>query len=112
MKEVNNIIELIKSDPKYNRFHEISLLINNDKKIKIKLSKIKNIQKELVNVIHLEKNNAIKALQREYESLMDELLEIPLLNEYLDLVNYYNDLILTIKDIIEGEINDYFIKNT
>lgn len=105
----NVIIKLLKEDPKLKRFQKMALVINEDQDIKNKINEIKNIQKEILNVKHLNKTNAIKALQKQYDGLMVELLEYPLLNTYLDLLNYYNELILTIKGIIESEIEQYFI---
>lgn len=102
------IINLIEEDPRLERFKRISKLINEDKIVLLKINKVKDKQQQVINAKHIGKENAVKLLEDEYDKLLEELASTPLLNEYLNLLEYYNGLIKTIEGILEDGVNNYF----
>lgn len=102
------IIKLIEEDPRLERFKRISKLINEDNSVLLKIEKIKEKQQQIINAKHIQKKNAVKLLEEEYDYLLEELKSTPLLSEYFNLLEYYNALIKAIEGILEDGVNNFF----
>ena len=81
--------------PEVKRIHELEHYIDNNKDIKKKFSEVKAMQKKLVNAKEFNQVNQYKAYEEEYTKLKSELLDMPFVEEYLELLE-------------SGEINDGF----
>lgn len=99
------LINLIKEEANLSRYQQLEMLINQDINLKTLISKLKVLQKERVNAKYLNKSNLIKALDSDYDNLINQIEQIPLLTEYLELQDFFNNLIQEVQKILETEIN-------
>ncbi|CCV64294.1 Biofilm formation family protein, YmcA [Alteracholeplasma palmae J233] len=105
MTEKDNFITMLKDDPKLKEYHRLEAIINQNKQLKSKLNQLKSIQKQMINAEKIEKENALKKIKNEYDNLLEEILEYPLMTTYLDLQNYFNEILKQTTEIIENSIN-------
>ena len=87
------------------RIHRLEKIIYNNPTLNDKLSSLKDLQKKIVNAKEFNQINQYKAYKEEYESLYEEVLEFPFVEEYLDLLEQANNTLLDICYIIENKIN-------
>ena len=106
MTKLEELIEIIKSDPNYNYYQELELKINQSQEIKQKINNLKNLQQEIVLAKEVGKVNLLSKLNEKYELMLQEIELIPGLLDYLELQQYYNELIQTVKDAIENAANE------
>ncbi len=61
---------------------------------------------------HIDKKNLYEAIKKQYEEMLENLYDIPLLEEYLELQQYFNELLHMVSETIENELNsDFIVKN-
>lgn len=101
---LSNLICAINNDEDIKRLHELESIIDNDFELKSKFSRLKEVQKELVNARYYKKDNT-RALEKELSSLKEEIKDLPLVSEYTDLLDIAYNILLDIKDILENELN-------
>lgn len=106
MTKLEELIEIIKSDPNYNYYQELELKINESKEIKDKINNLKKLQQEIVLAKEVGKVNLLSKLNEKYELMLQEIELIPGLLDYLELQQYYNELIQTVKDAVEDAANE------
>lgn len=106
MSKIEELLEVIKADPNYQYYQELEARVNSSHKIKTLVQEIKSIQQELVLAKELDKKNVIISIENRYQEKLDELEKIPQMLDYLDLQNYYNNLIQTIRVLIETTIEE------
>ena len=88
MQIENKIINNILADEKVIRYKELEKIVNSNKKLKKLLSK----------------NNALKELEKNYDIKMNEIVEYPLLSEYLMLQTEINQFLSDFTNIVEKGI--------
>ncbi len=101
---VSNLIKMINCDEDIKRLHELENVVDNNKELKDKFSRLKEVQKELVNARFYKKDNP-QLLEKELENLKEEIKELPLISEYTDLLEIAYNMLLDIKNILETELN-------
>ncbi len=106
MTKLEELIEIIKSDPNYNYYQELELKINQSQEIKQKINNLKKLQQEIVLAKEVGKVNLLSTLNEKYELMLQEIELIPGLLDYLELQQYYNELIQTVKDAVENSVNE------
>ena len=99
LKEEFSNTELVK------RIHALEKIIDNNPILNSNLSELKEIQKKMVNSKEFNQMNQYKLYKEEYDSLYDEVLEFPFVEEYLELLDEANNKLLDICYIIENKIN-------
>ena len=105
MSEKEKLIKLIENNEVIQRYKKIESIVNKDKILKRKINQLKTIQKQLINAKEISKTNAIEKFQSEYDKLLEEIEEYPLMAEYLDLQEEINQVIKDVIGIIETTIN-------
>lgn len=100
----NKIINNILADEKVIRYKELEKIVNSNKKLKKLLRDLKLIQKQIVHARALSKNNALKELEKNYDIKMNEIVEYPLLSEYLMLQTEINQFLSDFTNIVEKGI--------
>ena len=83
-KEFENLPEVI-------RIKELESYIDNNDKIKSKLLALKEKQKQMVNAKEFNQVNQYKEYLEEYNRLKEELLDLPFVEEYLELLEIVNN---------------------
>ena len=104
MTEKEKLISMLASDPEIKRYKRIETMINEHKELKKKINQLKNLQKQLVNAKQIEKTEAIKQFQKQYDDQLDDIENYPLMSDYLALQSDINMMIQSIVDIIEEGI--------
>ncbi len=108
MTEKEKLIKMIEDNQQIQRYKKIEKAINSNLELKAKINKLKALQKQLINAKHIEKKEAILDLEKQYETVLNEIEEYPLMSDYLALQGDINEMIQTIQSIIEeGILKDF-----
>lgn len=91
--------------PEVKRIHELEHYIDNNKDIKKKFSEVKAMQKKLVNAKEFNQVNQYKAYEEEYTKLKSELLDMPFVEEYLELLDLVDQMLISLTDSIEYKLD-------
>ena len=100
------ILEQISEHKLVKRYKELEVVINNNEKLKEKLAKLKAMQKDMVHAETLNKPEMLKEINNSYDILYEEILNFPLVIEYLDLQKMINDFLQDFTSIIESGIKE------
>ncbi len=105
LTEKEKLIEMIKNNETIKRYQAIEKVLNDNKELKLKINKLKTIQKQLINAKEINKPESIKHFDRLYHELLEEIEAYPLMSDYLALQGDINDMIQHITQIIEDGVN-------
>ena len=109
MKTKDEIIKYFNDLEEVKRIKELEPYIKNNEEINNKFNELKDIQKQMINSKEFNQFNQYNALKKEYELKKEELLNLPFVEEYLELVdevnNILNNLSNEINYLIDKEIN-------
>lgn len=104
-----NSLEAIKayfnSLPEVIRIKELEPYIDNNKEIKAKFLELKKIQKQMVNSKEFNQLNQLNIQRKAYEAKRRELLDLPFVEEYLELLDIVDNMLLTLASEIENKID-------
>ena len=87
------------------RIQSLEKIIDNNPTLNEKLNSLRNLQKKMINAKEFNQINQYKAYKEEYDKLYAEILEFPFVEEYLELLEQANNILLDICYIIENKIN-------
>ncbi len=105
---MNNIDELknyFLSLEEVKRFKELENYILNNKKIKDSFESLKEKQKQLVNAKEFNQKVQYKIYEEEYLKQKEELLDMPFVEEYLELVDIINSKLEELSFELENKLN-------
>jgi len=105
MSEVDKLLKLIEDDPVIKRYQALEEKMNQSKDIKRQINQLKAVQKKLINARHINKVEAVKQFEKEYDDRLKEIEEFPLMAEYLSLQEEINDMLQSVLQIIEDGLN-------
>ncbi len=106
MNSTDKLIESINDLPEVKRLKELDNYINNNKAINDKLNEMRAIQKKMVNAKEFDQMNQYIEYKKEYDGIIKELYDLPFVEEYMELLDYVNNILGNIKDRIESEIDN------
>ena len=101
----NKLLDYFNNIPEVIRLKELKNYIESNEKIINKFDEIKDVQKQIVNAKEFNQINQLKVYEEEYKKLNQELLDIPFVEEYLELMNYVDTMISNFVKEIEYQIN-------
>ncbi len=101
----NRLLDYFNNIPEVIRLKELKNYIESNEKIINKFDEIKDLQKKMVNAKEFNQINQLKAYEEEYKRLNSELLDIPFVEEYLELMNQVDLMIQGFVNNVEYEIN-------
>lgn len=101
----NLLLDYFNNIPEVIRIKEIKKYIESNENILNKFEEIKNVQKKIVNAKEFNQFNQLKVYEEEYKNLKEELLDIPFVEEYLELVDYVNSLLKSLVDEIDYNLS-------
>ena len=101
----NKLLDYFNNIPEVIRLKELKNYIESNEKIIIKFDEIKNVQKQIVNAREFNQINQLKVYEDEYKRLNQELLDIPFVEEYLELMNYVDQMINSFVKEVEYQID-------
>ena len=105
MRLNNKLLDYFNNIPEVIRLKELKNYIESNEKIINKFDEIKNVQKQLVNAREFNQINQLKVYEDEYKRLNQELLDIPFVEEYLELMNYVDQMINSFVKEVEYQID-------
>ena len=101
MTSKEKIIQYFNDLEEVKRLKELEPYIKSNNEINKKFDELKDIQKKMVASKELELTNQYLIYQKEYNKTKEELLDLPFVDEYLELVDYVNQML----DNLANEIN-------
>ena len=101
----NKLLDYFNNIPEVIRLKELKNYIESNDKIINKFDEIKNVQKQIVNAKEFNQINQLKVYEDEYKRLNQELLDIPFVEEYLELMNYVDQMINSFVKEVEYQID-------
>lgn len=105
MNSFNKIKDYFLDLPEVKRIKELENYIDNNKDINESFNKIKDIQKQLVNSKEFNQMNQYSILLKEYEKEKDRLINLPFVEEYLELLEIVNNMLLNLTEEISNKLN-------
>jgi cell fate (sporulation/competence/biofilm development) regulator YmcA (YheA/YmcA/DUF963 family) len=103
LNKLNELINLIKNDEIVIRFRELENVIDHNESIKTDFNKLLHLQKVMVNKEY-KKDSTLDDAKQEYQKQLKIVLNYPVVEEYLDVLDVINNDLSLIKSIIEQEI--------
>ena len=110
MKTKDEIIKYFSELPEVKRIKELEPYIDSNNLIKSKLNEMKDIQKHMINAKEYHQNNQYLAYEVEYNKIKDEIIDLPFVAEYLELLDIINNELTNITTDISKEL-DKLINN-
>ena len=101
---IDEIISNFSSLDEVKRIKELEPLIDNNEEVKQKLDELLSIQKELINSRYY-KLSTREELENKYNQKKNEIIELPFLDEYLELLDFMDERLINFKSIVEKSIN-------
>lgn len=105
MKSKDELIKALKENPYIKEFLEIEESLNENKKLKEEIEILHKLQQQIINLKNIDKVNAAKLVEEEYWKRRNRLETHPNIRNYLVLQEEINNLLQTIKDILEEALN-------
>lgn len=102
---IDNIKEYFNSLPEVKRIKELESYIDSNSEINNTFNAIKEIQKKMVNAKEFNQINQYKLYLDEYNLLKDKLMDLPFVEEYLELLEIVNSKLVLLTQTIEQEMN-------
>ena len=107
---MSNRIDEIKNEllgmPEVIRFKELEGYINKNERINTLFSKVKEKQKQMINAKEFNQHNQYNIYNKEYNDLLNELYNLPFVEEYLELVDIINQKLGSLSFLIEKELEN------
>lgn len=105
MKTKNDIIQYFSNLPEVIRIKELENYIDNNKQIKSKFNEIKSLQKHMMNAKEFNQMNQYHEYEKEYSIKKKELLELPFVEEYLELLDIVSLMLENLTNGISNKID-------
>lgn len=103
------LANMVAQTEEVNFYKKAEAKINQNEKVQQLLAEIKKNQKEAVNLQHYRKHEALKKVEAKIDELMEQVDEIPLVQEFKQSQTEVNDLLQliakTISDTVTEKIN-------
>ena len=105
---MSNRIDEIKNEllgmPEVIRFKELEGYMNKNERINTLFSQVKEKQKQMINAKEFNQHNQYNIYNKEYNDLLNELYNLPFVEEYLELVDIINQKLGSLSFLIEKEL--------
>ncbi len=103
-KKITELMDLISEQEEVKRYKLIEKALDQNDLVKNKIENFKNLQKKMA-IYESSHDKVPIEMSQKYDQLFNDLLDIPIYNEYLALQEEINDLLQQITSIIEEELN-------
>lgn len=105
-ESVKELIDSINALPQIKRLHELEVVLDKNEEIKSQLSRLKEVQKNMVNARYYSLPNQAELDALEIKKIKESISNTPLLEEYIDLLNEAYMMLSNISKIIEDVLNN------
>lgn len=104
MSKIDELYQGLKTNEEINRAQLLKNIITSRPEYLEQFNQILTLQKQIVNLEY--SSGAIQSdAKSQYESLLQELLESPVISEYLSTLEEINDLVQTISSLFNEVLN-------
>ncbi|WP_270181912.1 RicAFT regulatory complex protein RicA family protein [Alkalihalobacillus sp. CinArs1] len=110
--KAKELAKLVSETEEVDFFKRAEEKINENKKVQSLIARIKLEQKEAVNLQHYGKHEALKEKDERIDKLMEQLDEIPVVQEFKRSQSDVNDLLQLIANTISNTVTDEIIEAT
>ena len=104
LSKTDELVNEIRKSSDYEKYIELREIIKQDKQIMGLIDEIKKIQKQIVR--DKQKKSDISNLEIDLQNKLEELEQNPIYVEFNYIQNDLNNMLQTIKNLIEKHIND------
>ncbi len=105
MSEIEALKQAFAEYPWFERLKELEQVIDCNADLSLKIRRLKQTQKKMVQSEEAGKIREWTHLSEEYETIFKEVLDFPFVEEYLDLLDLAYDKLKTAQYIAEQKIN-------
>lgn len=105
MINLDNLFNVLALDPYLERLKKLEKAMDSNPEIIDLIKQKQQISQNMVNSKVIGLTNNYLTLKEEYNQIEEKIKDIPFLDEYLDLLNYYNTYLKTIMSYLEDKIN-------
>ncbi len=106
MNSLKKLFDVLDRDPNLIRLQELEKVLDNRNEIKDLIHKKQEISKQMMNSKVIGLKNAYKDFKEQYDKINNDLLDFPFVCEYIDLLDYYNQLLSEMISYLETKINN------
>ncbi len=106
MINLDNLFNVLALDPYLERLKKLEKAMDSNPEIIDLIKQKQQISQNMINSKVIGLTNNYLALKEEYNQIEDKIKDIPFLDEYFDLLNYYNTYLKTIMSYLEDKINN------
>ncbi|MDD2575321.1 MAG: YlbF family regulator [Acholeplasmataceae bacterium] len=101
MKAKEELFKLIKEDPMVVEYQKLEKIVNSDNNLKKTVGELFDMQQQIVQLKYIDKLQMAEKLENEYNVKRAVIETNPVIHNYLILQDEVNELLKSIKDIIE-----------
>lgn len=105
MINLDSLFHVLDKDPYLQRLWRLENAMDKNEEIVNLINRKKEISKNMINSKVIGLTNNYEALKSEYDNINEQIKDIPFLDEFLDLLDYYNQYLKTIISYLEESIN-------
>ncbi|PSL51267.1 cell fate (sporulation/competence/biofilm development) regulator YmcA (YheA/YmcA/DUF963 family) [Salsuginibacillus halophilus] len=112
VEEARNLGKMMAETEEVAFFKEAEAKINQNIKVQELIKKIKDKQKQAVNLKHYNKTEALRKAEAELEQLHEEIEAIPIVQEFQQSQRTVNDMLQLVSTTVSNSITDEIIEST
>ncbi|SFE37615.1 RicAFT regulatory complex protein RicA family protein [Alteribacillus iranensis] len=112
LNKARELGKLISETEEVDFFKRAEEQINKNLRVQELIGKIKNKQKEAVNLQHYGKTEALKKVEQEIDELNNEIDQIPLVQEFKQSQTEVNHLLQLVSTTISNTVTDEIIESS
>ena len=109
IEEAQELAKKLSKIEEIDRFRQLEIKINENKKVQAHIAKIKALQKQAVNLQHYDKHGALEQFEAELDRYQKELDEIPIVQEFKDSQVVVNDILQRVTKTIADEVTNEIV---
>ncbi|MBR7552962.1 RicAFT regulatory complex protein RicA family protein [Allobacillus sp. GCM10007491] len=109
IEEAQELAKKLSKIEEIDRFRQLEVKINENKKVQAHIAKIKALQKQAVNLQHYDKHGALEQVEAELDRYQQELDEIPIVQEFKDSQVVVNDILQRVTKTIADEVTNEIV---
>ncbi len=102
---INKIIEYFHNLPEVKRLSELEHYMDTNKDINTYLEHLKAKQKQLINAKEFHQKKQYEVYLKEYNEIKNKLMDLPFVEEYLELINYIDTLLNDFSYEVESKLS-------
>ncbi|WP_223700132.1 RicAFT regulatory complex protein RicA family protein [Sutcliffiella deserti] len=112
LERAKELAQMISQTEEVDFFKRAEAQINENQKIKEMVASVKSLQKQAVNFQHYGKHEALKKTEQKLDNLLQELDEIPIVQEFKTSQQSVNELLQIVSSAITNKVTDEIIVST